>query len=232
MKILVAGCSFAQHLSSYLQQKIPGSRVTNLALAAAGNCYISDAVLFATFKEKFDLIYISWSGWSRVDLMVEDVSFFKDWNYKGTIGNINYIFSGGAGGWDHHKDPFINMLFTNYYKFTDHEQLHRRSLIEMIKMQSHLSNLNTPFYFTSMIDQFNGNAESMIENTCEYGASKYANNKPLIDKIDFDRWLNYGVYETVKDVGMLDTDNFHPSPQGYNYWTGLFVDRLKKDKIL
>lgn len=232
MKVLVVGCSFAQHLTSYIEKQIPGSCVTNLALAAAGNCYISDAIFSSTLKEKFDLIYVSWSGWSRVDLMVEDVSFFKDWKYKGKLGNVNYIFSGGAGGWDHHKDPFINMLFTNYYKFTDHEQLHRRSLLEIIKTQSYLKTIDTPYYCTSMLDQFNGSIDSMMENTCEYGAGRYPGNSNLVNSIDFTPWLDVGIYETVKAADMLDTDRFHPNVDGYNYWISLFVDRLKKDKIL
>ena len=237
MNILVAGCSFAEHLKPLLLERIPGSTVTNVATWGVGNKFISDSVMLATMKDQFDLVYVSWSGFSRYDVCIDPVnkSLFSDWSVKKYLFNKFYVCTGGIGGWDHHKHQFGNLLFSGYHKFVDHEQLHYNSLLEILKIQSHLQNLGVTFYFTNMLNQFNIDPNEMFFHTCEYGATRYPSNKELIDQIDFDHWMfvnGNGIYETVNQVGLISSVDYHPTVEGYGYWMDLFVDRLKNDKIL
>jgi len=235
MKILVAGCSFASELSAIIDIHYPGHDVANVAYPAAGNRFIADSVLVETIKQQFDVVYVSWSGFSRYDVPVTSDNLFLDWMPKGYINSVPYIFTGGIGGWDHHKHQFSNLLFSGIHKFIDHKELHYNSLIEIVKIQGYLRSLNIPFYFTSMINQFKSDPNVMVENTCEYGVSRYPEHQYLIDQIDFSNWIfdeDRALYESSKFKGTLSKDNFHPSMYGYKYWMDLFFSRLKKDKIL
>ena len=239
MKLLVAGCSFAEHLAPMFEERIPGIEVTNLATWGVGNKFISDAVMLATIREQFDLVYVSWTGLSRYDVCVnpENKSLFLDWSVKKDLFDRYYVCTGGVGSWDHLHHQFGDLLFKGYHKFVDQEQLHYNSLLEILKIQSHLKLSGIPFYFTGMINQFKSDPDTMLHHTCEFGITRYLSNKELVDKIDFDHWIfgpdEGGIYETIKQVGLLwDQDNFHPSIPGYEYWVDFVVARLKEDKIL
>lgn len=236
MKILVAGCSFSEHVGKIIEKKIPGSMTVNLSKGAAGNKYIADSIVTATSKDHYDLIYLNWTGFSRYDAVVNDLGLFKTWITKNTLFDKNYVFTGGIGGWDHHNHPFANLLFSGYHKLVDHEQLHYNSLLEILKTQGYLESLKIPFYVSMMINQFKSSPDVMTEHTCEYGTSRYKSNNYLIEKIKLQNWIfgpdQMGMYETAKSMDMLSKDNFHPSFVGYEYWINLFVDRLKKDKII
>lgn len=237
MKILVAGCSFATELTDIIKQKIPGSTVTNVSHCGVGNRFISDSVVVATSKEKFDLIYVSWTGLSRHDVLIDSANYrlFDDWVNRASIYNLKYISTGGVGSWDQLEHSFADMLFGGYHRFVDQEQLQFNSLTEMIKIQSYLGSLNVPHYFTSMINQLDASPDIMYEKTCEYGARRYPANACLVNAIDRQRWIldnNQGMHETTKQLDLLGPDDFHPSELGYKYWIDLFVDRLHKDKII
>jgi hypothetical protein len=237
MKVLVAGCSFAENLTPIIKQYIPNAVVTNLARSAAGNKYIADSVVVATAQEKFDLVYVSWSGLSRYDVCVnsENKALFKNWLAQTSLFDKHYIFTGGVGGWDHHDHTFANMLFKNYHTFTDHEQLYYNSILEILKTQGYLKSLGIPVYHTCMLNQFVADPEVMVRHTCEYGATRFPSLQKLIDQIDFDNWIledQRGIFENCDKLNLLAEDNFHPSQEGYSYWINKFVTRLKNDKIL
>lgn len=237
MKILVAGCSFAEHLSPIIQQKIPQARITNRATWGVGNKFISDSVVLSTLDNTYDVVYVSWTGFSRYDVCIDpsNKSFFDGYPIQKNLFNRQYVCTGGTGGWDYHEHPAANMLFTGFHKLVNDEQLHYNSLLEIIKIQRYLEQLGTPFYFTSFINQFTSSTDNMVEHTCEYGTTRYPQNNHLVDKIDFSRWIldnNNGIHEAVKQLGMIGADKFHPNPEGYRYWMDLFVTRLKNDKIL
>jgi hypothetical protein len=237
VKILVTGCSFAEHLTPVIKKHIPQATVTNLARWGVGNKYISDSVVLATLKEKFDLIYVSWTGFSRYDVCIdtEHEPLFSDWSTKKKLFDKFYVCTGGIGGWDYHNHHFANLLFTGYHKFVDHEQLHYNSLLEILKIQGFLENFGVPFYFTGMLNQFKIDPNNMFFHTCEYGVTRYPSNQKIVDQINFDHWIfnnGDGIYDTVDKVNMISPDDFHPTMQGYDYWIDLVTHRLKKDKIL
>lgn len=236
MKILVAGCSFCLELEPILQEKFPGSRITNLSHAAAGNKFIADSVVAATARENFDLVYVSWSGLSRYDLVVNDISYFSDWMAKGSLYNKNYVFTGGIGSWDHHKHEYADMIFTGIHKFMDQEQLHYLSLLEMIKIQNYLNYLCVPHYYSIIINQFNENLiEPALKRTSEVSAREFASNQLLIEKLDFTNWIldnGQGEFESCYKNNLLSDDGFHPTVEGYEHWMNLFVERCEKDKII
>lgn len=236
MKILVAGCSFCLELEPILYNKFPGSRIINLSHAAAGNKFIADSVVAATTRSKFDLIYVSWSGLSRYELVVNDISYFSDWKAKGSIYNQNYVFTGGIGSWDQLKHPYADMIFTGIHKFMNHEQLHYLSLLEMLKIQNYLKSLDTPHYFSTIINQFNQSPIAQIEQkTGEISALNFANNKKFIDKLEFPNWIidnEQGEFESCYSRDLICDDGFHPTYEGYEHWMNLLVERCKQDKII
>jgi hypothetical protein len=81
VKVLVSGCSFAEDLTPIIKKHIPDPVVVNLAQSGVGNRYIADSVVMATAREKFDLVYVSWTGLSRYDVCVssENKELFKTW---------------------------------------------------------------------------------------------------------------------------------------------------------
>jgi len=236
MKILVAGCSFCLELEPILEKKFPGSRVTNLSHAAAGNKFIADSVVAATVRENFDLVYVSWSGLSRYDLVVNDISYFEDWMAKGSLYNKDYVFTGGIGSWDHLDHTYANMIFKGIHKFMDHEQLHYLSLLEIIKIQNYLKGLNVPHYFSSIINQFNETLIEQVEQKAgELSAHNFKNNEKLIESLEFSNWIldnGQGEFESCYNKNLISDDGFHPIFEGYSYWMDLLVERYKKDKII
>lgn len=235
MKILVVGCSYCLELEPILQKKFRNSKITNLSYAAAGNKFISDSLVVATSTEKFDLIYVSWSGLSRFDIVVNDISYFNDWMAKGTIQNTDYVFTGGIGSWDHHNHTYADMIFTGIHKFIDQEQLHYLSLLEMLKIQNYLKYLNVPHYFSIIINQFKNLIQPALERTSEISALDFPSNHTLIKNLDFSRWIfdnDLGQFECSYNNNFLSDDGFHPTLEGYNYWMDLLVEKCKRDKII
>jgi putative lipoic acid-binding regulatory protein len=237
MKVLVAGCSFAENLTPIIKKRIPNAEITNLSQSAAGNKYISDSVVTATSQEQFDLVYVSWSGLSRYDVCInlENKTLFTDWSAKAFLSNQYYIFTGGVGGWDHRKHSFADMLFKNYHALADHEQLYYNSILEILKTQGYLKSLKIPAYHTCMINQFVADPNTMMQHTCEYGTQRFPNLQKLVDQIDFSNWIlenQLGIFENCARLNLLSEDNFHPAEQGYIYWIDKFIARLKNDKIL
>ena len=237
MKVLVSGCSFAEDLTPIIKKHIPGAVVTNLAQYAVGNKYIADSVVMATAREKFDIVYVSWTGLSRYDVCVsaENKELFKTWSAQKFLFDKYYICTGGAGGWDHHDHSFANMLFKNYHTFVDHEQLYYNSILEIVKIQGYLKSLGIPSYHTCMLNQFVADPDTMAQHTCEYGTQRFPNLEKLVDQIDFTNWIledQMGMFETCAQLNLLSDDGFHPNGEGYNYWIDKFVAQLKNDKIL
>jgi hypothetical protein len=237
MKVLVAGCSFAENITATIKQRIPTAAITNLARSAAGNKYIADSVVIATTENKFDVVYVSWSGLSRHDVCInaEHKELFKDWSAQTVLSGRHYVFTGGVGGWDHHNHTFADMMFKNHHKFVDHEQLYYNSILEIVKTQGYLKSLGIPVYYTCMLNQFVADPAVMTRHTCEYGATRFPSLQKLIDQIDFTNWIledQLGMFENCDRLNLLAEDQFHPNDQGYGYWIDKFVARLKNDKIL
>jgi hypothetical protein len=236
MKILIAGCSFCLEVDHILRQKMPGCRITNLSHAAAGNKFIADSVIAATARENFDLIYVSWSGLSRYDAVIDDDTYFHDWMAKGSLYSKNYVFTGGIGSWDHQKHEYANMIFTGIHKFVDQEQLHYLSLLEMLKIQHYLDSLNVPHYFSIIINQFNEVLiDPALKETSEISARNFPENNILIEKLNIQNWIlneGLGEFEACYNKNLISNDRFHPTIQGYEYWMELLCQRLKKDNII
>lgn len=236
MKILVAGCSFCLNLNPLLEYKIPGCNTINLSHAAAGNKFIADSVIAATIREQFDLVYVSWSGLSRYDVVVNDLTYFHDWMAKGSLYGTDYVFTGGIGSWDHHKHTYADMIFEGIHKFMDHEQLHYISLLEIIKIQNYLKNIGVAHYFSGMINQFNANPINEVEYRAgEVSAHRFPNNQKLIQNLDFTNWIldnGQGEFESCYAKNLISDDRFHPTMEGYEYWMDLLLERCKQDKIL
>ncbi len=237
MKVLVAGCSFAEDLTPIIKKHIPGAIITNLAQSGVGNKYIADSVVVATARDKFDVVYISWTGLSRYDVCIspENKELFKTWSAQKFLFDKYYICTGGVGGWDHLDHSFANMLFKNYHTFVDHEQLYYNSILEIIKTQGYLKSRGIPAYHTCMLNQFVADPEVMTRHTCEYGSQRFPSLQKLIDQIDFGNWIledQQGIFENCARLGLLSNDGFHPNEQGYSYWINKFVAQLKNDKIL
>lgn len=237
MKVLVSGCSFAEDLTPLIKKHIPGAAVTNLAQSGVGNKYIADSVVVATGREKFDLVYVSWTGLSRYDVCIDpkNKELFKAWAQQKFLFDQYYVCTGGVGGWDHQDHSFANMLFKNYHTFVDHEQLYYNSILEIVKTHGYLKGLGIPVYHTCMLNQFVANPTVMARHTCEYGTQRFPGLQKLIDQIDFSNWIledQLGMFETCSKLDLLSEDGFHPNQQGYNYWIDKFVARLKNDKIL
>ena len=95
MKTLVAGCSYTEN-AAWPQHLLPGHTILNTGIAAAGNTYISNSVLY-NLDFKPDFVFVLWSGINRVDFRVPKSKFFAgdSGTYRTVdVGESTYMLSG------------------------------------------------------------------------------------------------------------------------------------------
>jgi hypothetical protein len=155
---------------------------------------------------------------------------------KGKIYNTDYIFTGGIGSWDHHKHRYADSIFVGLHKFLDQQQLHYLSLLEMLKIQKYLQALDTPHYFSIIINQFNEFLPDVVRReSSEVSALSFSDNLVLIKNLNLDNWIldnMQGEFESCYAKNLISDDKFHPTTEGYSYWMDLLVNRCKQDKII
>ena len=83
-RVLTNGCSFTAW-SEY--KNWPGHLpnnwdVTNIASHAAGNQWICDSTIVKTINNDYDLVLIMWSGLTRIDTLVNEVTWEQFWQFK------------------------------------------------------------------------------------------------------------------------------------------------------
>jgi hypothetical protein len=229
MKILTNGCSF-----SYEGWPIflgDDHNIKNLAAVAAGNKYISESTLCELAVQNYDMVIIMWSGLSRCDEPVADITLFNDMSYKSTAGTENYVFSGGIiGSWKDYS--LTRLMFEGKHKLQDYKQLYHSSLLEIIKLQSYLKANNIKYYFMSYVNYWDThkNWRSPIQ---DISLTNFPELDYLVKQIDFTPWIFHqgknGYYEYTIQNNLLSDDHWHPNREAAQQWAEIVTKRIKED---
>jgi hypothetical protein len=106
----------------------------------------------------------------------------------------------------------------------------------MLKIQKYLQALDTPHYFSIIINQFNEFLPDVVRReSSEVSALSFSDNLVLIKNLNLDNWIldnMQGEFESCYAKNLISDDKFHPTTEGYSYWMDLLVNRCKQDKII
>lgn len=252
MDILISGCSFTHWPEepgsdknicwpAHLQKYHPECTITNLAEPGAGNQYIANSVVRTVSENpgKFDLVLVMWSGVSRLDFLTgltdpawhalfDTFGFYR--RVETCPNQLGYIFSGGEiGPWVDHNAT--NGIFKGLYKVSDKCSLAHTNLIEIIKTQFYLQAKKIPFLFMSYVNYWVETQEYVSPNN-DFGVMGFRELRPLINDIDFSKWLflneqRDGLYEMAKTRDDYHGDRFHPGIATHQIWAELVNQRIK-----
>jgi hypothetical protein len=245
MKVLISGCSFTQWPEypggpnicwpRYFQEQNPNYSIRNVGEAAAGNQYIADSVVRAVLEQRPDHVMVMWTGVSRLDYLtsVEDPAWdalFDSYGFYRRIpgGNLGWIFSGGQmGTW--FKHPVAHKMFNEMYKVSSDTSLAWINLMEIVKTQNFLQAQSIPYHFMSYVNYWTTSPE--VSRNGDFGVLGNRALQPLVDAIDFDRWIfaddqRNGIYELSKQRNSFQPDGFHPGDDVQQEWANLISSRL------
>jgi hypothetical protein len=237
MKFLISGCSFTQWPEypggpnicwpRYFQEQNPQIEIKTVAEAAAGNQYIADSVIRNVAEERPDHVIVMWSGVSRLDYLtsLEDPAWDALYDsygfYRRLPGNrLGYIFSGGRmGTW--FKNPVAHKMFNEMYKVSSDTSLGYINLMEIVKTQNYLKAQGIPYHFMSYVNYWND--QPQVSRNGDFGVMGNRDLAPLVDAIDFDRWIfsdleKNGLYELSIARNDFQEDGFHPGNATQEAW--------------
>ena len=132
-KLLISGCSFTQ---GGWVNNLPTEYfdITNLSMAAAGNKYIADSIIYhLSNPNDIDMVIVSWTSLTKIDKLVADSNYFSNYQWKKRVGNYDYVLSGGTiGTWL--QNSLARLLFENDYKFSNLEIYGFNNLLEIFPL--------------------------------------------------------------------------------------------------
>jgi hypothetical protein len=233
--ILVNGCSFCQgqsawpnHLTTFDQKDI-----VNLSCSSAGNTYIHESTINALSRLSVEAVLIMWSGLTRVDTTVEDVSQFdnswytskfasahNDWPSKTTslVNDQDYVDKNWVFGLgEQNRDSVItdSKLFKGIYTHLGQPQFIFHFLMKLISLQNTLKAMEIPYVF--MFYQPYQNQLQTFPDLCK-----------IVD------WNNIYIDKNIWDLANNNKDidsTGHPGVATHKQW-GNIVDNIIKTKLL
>jgi hypothetical protein len=229
--ILVNGCSFSRGPESwpyYLAEQL-NANVVNLAQSGAGNTYIQESTVEELSQRSYDYVIIMWTGLSRLDCRVADISAFdhssytskyqktrNDWAEK-VVEPINdqdyvpdnWVFS--CGHINNEKAIAESNLFAGMYKHLDYPQFVYHSLQKIIALQSFLKATNNNYLFTFYQD-YVGDFQ-MYPELCR-----------LLDQQQI--YIEDNLNNIAKRHNNYASDNLHPGANAHKIWAELIKDHI------
>lgn len=224
MNILLSGCSYLANsiLSELLSNR--GHRVCSLAAPAAGNHYISDSII-KSYNSSIDYVFVMFSGLWRLDYQIPieigDL-IIGDYRYSKNIDNSKYIFSGGLlGSWRHaNLDSTVHSYFDNQYRSVDVDYLSENSLVDVINCINFLEQQQVCYNWSFIYDIYQD-----YPNQPSLGHVDRSN--PIMDKINWQNYINDTPYEYAKLHNLLSEDFFHLTDLGYDRYFKSILPKLQ-----
>lgn len=228
--LITSGCSFTAGSNTWpncLAEQLDCDLI-NLGVGGAGNDYISASVIDLLESQDFDpghtMIAVMWSGIGRKDFCVSGEYWYwlDDYAYKSHSNSFEdtyWVHSGGLSGWQLH--PGSRETFAAYYKFTDPLVLCKDSLCNMSRLTDYLQNKQYHYRFMSYQNYWRTDSQSSSNG--DYTLGWFAQDIPLYQNLDFDRWIfvdddKNSIFEFCRDSGLLSDDRFHPTRDGHRAW--------------
>jgi len=228
-RVLVSGCSFSTGKKSWpnqLQQKC-GFQLVNLAQSAAGNLYIHNSIISELARRDYDFVIVMWSGLGRVDLQVQDISFFSDiectsaklylkndWPDKviHPIDDREYI----EKNWvfvNNYNDPKLQKMriCESNFKYQGFNEKATQSLMYMISLQNTLKQLGIRYVFSFYIDYDHRLKEHYLYKLLD---TKYIFNEKNLGTIFLaNNWVD---------------EEKHPAAEAHQVWANYLDEFIKK----
>ncbi len=230
MRILTNGCSFSRGPTAWPNHiaKWFNADLVNLALAGAGNTYISRSTMSELQSRSYDLVLIMWSGLERIDQLVENIDLFdatiytskyqsqqNDWPSKivypiddRDFVQKNWVF--GTGFINKDKTILDSNLFQSQYQFQGFNNHLERSFFDMLSLENYLQNRSIPYAFAFY--------QNYINSMGEYA-----------DCLDWQNIYNHtNLFDRANKMGNYDLDGLHPGPIAQETWACDFYNFLKQ----
>jgi hypothetical protein len=224
--LLLSGCSYTDN------EDFPsiafGRRVYNkslckiLARGGAGNHYIARSIL-DNITPDVDKVFILWSGLSRLDLefpieMKHDVSSYYEGSPLHVTGDTIWFHTGGYDGtWHNHSrtkySKYVHEFIKNQYLPLNWNYLVRKNLRSIIGCLNTLEQKNIEYRFGFIYDIFQDYSDSQ-----QSLGGPVDRNEPLLDLINWNKFLPTTPYEFCTSNNLLSSDGFHPSNEGFKQW--------------
>lgn len=234
MRLLVSGCSFTAS-RWWVMPLVNNGVIKNLAVPAAGNKYIANSII-AEDIDSYDFVIVMWSGITRLDALVEDVSYYDNYPYKKTIDKKSGYICGGQrlGGWkdDAKYYSLVGPLFEEQFKTMSDENLATLSLLEIIKLQNFLKVNNKKYIFCTYINYWN-QTKDWIPRGGDFGVNTIPGLTKYVNQIDFSNWVfsdsnKNGYYEIAKEHEFFEKDGWHPNIRAGLLWGEIVSKRIKE----
>jgi hypothetical protein len=227
-QVLVNGCSFtAQSGYKNWPDYLPSNwKVTNIAKHAAGNQWICDSTIVNTIKFDYDLVLIMWSGLTRIDMPINEITWNQFWQFKSY--NELGLYYGHCGIGDNPAFPMADIT-KPIIKFGGTRELVFQSLLNMLKLQAWLESNSINYRFMSFMNYWNNN---YFENGFEYPSVKNLELDALIDKINFNKFIftdntKNGIFELAQDQKLYNIGNIHPNTEAGKLWADIVLKKIE-----
>lgn len=226
-RVLTNGCSFtAKSVYENWPMHLPNDwKVTNIASHAAGNQWICDSTIVKSIKNDYDLVLVMWSGLTRIDTLVNEVTWKQFWQFKNR--NDLDLHYGHCSIGDSTQFPMSD-ISKPIIKFGGVRELVFQSLMNILKLQSWLELKKIDYRFMSFMNYWDNN---YIENGMEYPSVTNLKLDPLVHEINFTKWIFYddkknGLFELARDKHLHGEDNVHPNTQAGKLWADIIVKKI------
>jgi len=230
-RVLINGCSFtADSDCKNWPEHLPDNwSITNIASHAAGNQWICDSTMVNSIKHDYDLVLIMWSGLTRIDRPINQLTWQQFWQFRNT--NELGIHYGHCGVGDNPVFPMSD-ISKPIVKFGGLLELVFESLLNMLKLQAWLKSKNIDYRFMSFMNYWNDN---YFENGKEYPSVKNLGLDALVNQIDFDKFIfadtaKNGIFELARDRDFFAQDGIHPDSRAGKLWADIVVKETQNVK--
>jgi hypothetical protein len=227
-RVLTNGCSFTA-LSDHKNwpMHLPKNwKVTNIASHAAGNQWICDSTIVKSIKHEYDLVLIMWSGLTRIDALINEITWKQFWQFKNR-NDLDLHYGHCAIGISPNSP--MSDISKPIIKFGGVRELVFQSLMNMLKLQSWLESKNIDYRFMSFMNYWD---DGYVENGQECQSIKNLKLDTLVSEINFTKWIfsddkKNGLFELAKDQNLYDKDNIHPNSQAGKLWDDIIIKEIK-----
>jgi hypothetical protein len=232
MNISVIGCSFVGLLNRLQLLRLdPKVRFFIDASAGSGNRAIAAAVLHHLAKVKPDAIVVLWSGINRIDVPMPadwhnaygaEVSFRK-------IQDQYWYHSGGfsCGGFYPPTPKILIDYFKSQHLGGTPEYFTDVSMLDIIGTLAILKTQNIPYYSNFIYDvhaDYSEYADILFDKPLEHTLGKISPKSQYCSLLPWNQLDTQNTpFEWAKNQNLLDTDQFHPTPDAMHAWFEQFV---------
>jgi hypothetical protein len=124
--------------------------------------------------------------------------------------------------------PAAKRMFAEQYKVSDCASLGYINLMEIVKTQEFLKSQNIPYKFMSYVNYWT--VGDYLSPNGDFGVMGYTELMPIINSIDFSKWIFHRDRECIYDLAKANQDfhgdRFHPGITTHQQWADLVYQQI------